>query len=48
MTAKRESQEGKSRCGKPQQTVEPVFGIINSAIGFTPFHRRRRAKVNTE
>jgi hypothetical protein len=48
MTAKRDSQEGKSRCGKPQQTLEPVFGIINSAIGFTPFHRRRRAKVNTE
>ncbi|HUF22118.1 MAG TPA: transposase, partial [Burkholderiales bacterium] len=30
------------------QTVEPVFGIIKSAIGFTHFHLRGLQKVAAE
>jgi len=48
MKAKLESEEGKSRYKKRKQTVEPVFGIIKSAIGFTRFHLRSREKVTTE
>jgi transposase len=48
MKAKLESEEGKSRYKKRKQTVEPVFGIIKSAIGFTRFHLRSREKVATE
>jgi hypothetical protein len=48
MKAKLESEAGKSRYRKPKQTVEPVFGIIKSAIGFTCFHLRSREKVVTE
>src|ERR1041385_5111913 len=32
MTAKLKSEEGKARYKKKKQTVEPVFGIIKSAI----------------
>lgn len=31
-----------------KQTVEPVFGIIKSAIGLTRFHLRSRDKPSTE
>ena len=31
-----------------QQTVEPVFGIIKSVLGFRQFHLRGRAKVSLE
>ncbi|GBQ45822.1 transposase [Acidomonas methanolica] len=31
-----------------RQTVEPVFGIIKSAMGFTRFHLRGLANVATE
>jgi transposase len=48
MKAKLESEEGKSRYKKRKQTVEPVFGIIKSVIGFTRFHLRSREKVATE
>jgi transposase len=48
MKAKLECEEGKSRYKKRKQTVEPVFGIIKSAIGFTRFHLRSREKVATE
>lgn len=48
MKAKLESEEGKSRYKKRKQTVEPVFGIIKSAIGFTRLHLRSRDKVATE
>lgn len=48
MKAKLESEQGKSRYKKRKQTVEPVFGIIKSAIGFTRFHLRSREKVATE
>ena len=39
---------GKSRYKKRQQTVEPVFGIVKSAIGFTRFHLRSIQNVATE
>ena len=48
MKAKLESKEGKSRYGKRKQTVEPVFGIIKSVIGFTRFRLRSRDNVATE
>jgi hypothetical protein len=38
----------KARYKKPKQTVEPVFGIIKSAIGFTRFHPRGIANVAAE
>jgi hypothetical protein len=46
--AKLESEEGKSRDRKRKQTVEPVFGTIKSAIGFTRFHLRSRENLATE
>jgi transposase len=48
MKAKLESDDGKSRYRKRKQTVEPVFGIIKSVIGFTRFHLRSRDNVATE
>ena len=49
MKARLESEDGKARYKKRKQTVEPVFGIIKSAIGFTRFHLSRgRQKVATE
>jgi Transposase DDE domain len=48
MKIKLESEEGKARYKKRKQTVEPVFGIIKSAIGFTRFHIRSRDKLSTE
>jgi hypothetical protein len=48
MQAKLKSEDGKSRDKKRKQTLEPVFGIIRSAIGFTRFHLRSREKVATE
>ena len=48
MKIKLESEEGKARYKKRKQTVEPVFGIIKSAIGFTRFHLRGREKAATE
>jgi hypothetical protein len=38
MKAKLETEDGKARYKKRQHTVEPVFGIIKSAMGFTRFH----------
>jgi transposase len=48
MKAKLESEAGKARYKKRQQTVEPVFGIIKSAMGFTRFHLRGIHKVAAE
>jgi transposase len=48
MKAKLESEEGKARYKKRKQTVEPVFGIIKSAIGFTRFRLRGRQRVALE
>jgi transposase len=48
MKIKLDSEEGKARYKKRKQTVEPVFGIIKSAIGFTRFRLRGRQKVALE
>jgi hypothetical protein len=40
MKAKLETEEGKARYARRQQSVEPVFGIIKSAMGFTRFRLR--------
>lgn len=48
MKAKLETDDGKARYKKRRQTVEPVFGIIKSAMGFTRFHLRGIQKVAAE
>src|SRR5215475_4401197 len=48
MKAKLDTDDGKSRYKKRKQTVEPVFGIIKSAMGFTRFHLRGIHTVATE
>ena len=48
MQAKLETQDAKARYARRKQTVEPVFGIIKSALGFTRFHLRGLAKVTNE
>ena len=39
---------GKALCKLRQQTVEPVFGLIKSAMGFRQFRLRGAAKVSPE
>jgi transposase len=48
MKAKLETEDGRKRYGKRKQSVEPVFGIIKSAIGFACFHLRGLANVASE
>jgi transposase len=48
MKAKLETEDGKELYKKRKQTVEPVFGIIKSAIGFPRFRLRGLQKVATE
>ena len=48
MKTKLETEDGKARYKKRKQTVEPVFGIIKSAINFTHFHLRGIEKVAAE
>lgn len=48
MKAKLETEDGKNRYKKRKQTVEPVFGIIKSAIGFLRFNLRGLANVANE
>lgn len=48
MKAKLETDDAKVRYKKRKQTVEPVFGIIKSAMGFTHFHLRGLQKVAAE
>jgi hypothetical protein len=48
MLAKLETPDAKARYTRRKQTVEPVFGIIKSALGFTRFHLRGLAKVGAE
>jgi transposase len=48
MKAKLENEEGKACYKKRKETVEPVFGIIKSAMGFTRFHLRGIQKVAAE
>lgn len=48
MQAKLETPDAKARYALRKQTVEPVFGIIKAAIGFTRFHLRGIANVAAE
>jgi transposase len=48
MKAKLETEDAKNLYKKRKQTVEPVFGIIKSAMGFTRFRLRGLHKVATE
>jgi transposase len=48
MQAKLATEEGKKIYRKRQETVEPVFGIIKSAMGFRQFLLRGHEKVKTE
>ena len=48
MKAKLETEDAKSLYEKRKQTVEPVFGIIKSAIGFRRFSLRGIGKATTE
>jgi hypothetical protein len=48
MQAKLETPDAKARYAHRKQTVEPVFGIIKSGLGFTRFHLRGIAKVTSE
>jgi hypothetical protein len=45
---KLETPDAKDRYARRKQTVEPVFGIIKAARGFTRFHLRGLAKVTAE
>ena len=48
MLAKLETQDAKDLYARRKQTVEPAFGIIKSAIGFTHFRLRGLTKVAAE
>lgn len=48
MKQKLESEEGRAKYAKRKQTVEPVFGIIKSVMGFTRFLLRGHEKVSGE
>lgn len=48
MLAKLQTEDAKARYARRKQTVEPVFGIIKSAIGFTRFHLRGLANAAAE
>jgi transposase len=48
MQAKLETDDAKARYAKRKQTVEPVFGIIKSVMGFRRFHLRGLRHVASE
>ncbi|MEE9217121.1 MAG: transposase [Anaerolineales bacterium] len=48
MAAKLQSEEGRTLYRLRQQTVEPVFGIIKTVLGFTRFSLRGLDKVGGE
>jgi IS5 family transposase len=48
MQAKLQTEDAKARYKKRKQTVEPVFAIIKSAMGFTRFRLRGLHKVAAE
>jgi len=48
MKQKLETDDAKSRYKKRKHTVEPVFGIIKSAMGFTRFHLQGIQNVASE
>ncbi|MBI0539738.1 DDE transposase [Roseomonas sp. KE2513] len=48
MLEKLDTEDAKALYARRKQTVEPVFGIIKAALGFTRFHLRGIAKVTSE
>ena len=48
MQEKLQTKEAKNKYCKRKQTVEPVFGIIKSILGFTRLHLRGIENVKTE
>jgi transposase len=48
MQTKMETGEARRLYAKRKQTVEPVFGIIKSVLGFRHFHLRGLERVSTE
>jgi len=48
MQEKLQTDEAKNKYRKRKQTVEPVFGIIKSVLGFTRFHLRGIENVKSE
>jgi len=48
MCEKLQTDEAKQKYKKRKQTVEPVFGIIKSVLGFTRFHLRGIENTKTE
>jgi len=48
MQEKLQTEEAKNKYRKRKQTVEPVFGIIKSVLGFTRFHLRGIENVKNE
>lgn len=48
MQKKLQTDEAKNKYRKRKQTVEPVFGIIKSVLGFTRFHLRGIENVKNE
>jgi len=48
MCEKLQTDEAKNKYRKRKQTVEPVFGIIKSVLGFTHFHLRGIENVKNE
>lgn len=48
MQAKLQTTDAKALYARRKQTVEPVFGIIKAALGFTRFHLRGIANVASE
>ena len=43
-----EDPDNKAKYSKRKQTVEPVFGIIKAALGFTQFLTRGLQNIKTE
>ena len=48
MAHRLETKAGKASYAQRKQTIEPVFGIIKSAMGFRQFSLRGKAKVSLE
>jgi len=48
MQEKLQTDEAKTKYRKRKQTVEPIFGIIKSVLGFTRFHLRGLKNVQNE
>jgi len=48
MIVKLKTEDAKQKYRRRKSTVEPVFGIIKSVLGFTRFHLRSLEKVKNE